>query len=115
MATAIVSIRLVFSSSERDQKSPNVWGRISVCLIADLRDLMLCHACELIPVSFIARNLREISLIYFRLSSLLYLAVCLIAVKDWAKPPSDHVDPYHLGIRARFITAEFVVEIDLFC
>jgi hypothetical protein len=23
----------------------------------------------------------------------------LIAVKDWAKPPSDHVDPYHLGIR----------------
>jgi hypothetical protein len=24
----------------------------------------------------------------------LYLAVCLIAVKDWAKPPSDHVDPY---------------------
>jgi hypothetical protein len=20
-------------------------------------------------------------------------------VKDWAKPPSDHVDPYHLGIR----------------
>jgi hypothetical protein len=37
------------------------------------------------------------SLIYFRLSSLLYLAVCLIAVKDWAKPPSDHVDPYHDG------------------
>jgi hypothetical protein len=28
----------------------------------------------------------------------LYLAVCLIAVKDWAKPPSDHVDPYHLPI-----------------
>jgi hypothetical protein len=40
----------------------------------------------------------------------------LIAVKDWAKPPSDHVDPYHLGIRyAGFIMAEFVVEIDLFC
>jgi hypothetical protein len=37
-------------------------------------------------------------LIYFRLSSLLYLAVCLIAVKDWAKPPSDHADPYHLVI-----------------
>jgi hypothetical protein len=46
----------------------------------------------------------------------LYLVVCLIAVKDWAKPPSDHVDPYHLGIRfVGFITAEFVVEIDLFC
>jgi hypothetical protein len=28
-----------------------------------------------------------------------YLAVRLIAVKDWAKTPSDHVDPYHLGIR----------------
>jgi hypothetical protein len=38
----------------------------------------------------------------------------LIAVKDWAKPPSDHVDPYHLGIRfVGFLTAEFVVEIDL--
>jgi hypothetical protein len=30
----------------------------------------------------------------------------LIAVKDWAKPPSDHVDPYHLGIRfVGFLTA----------
>jgi hypothetical protein len=39
----------------------------------------------------------------------------LIAVKDWAKPPSDHIDPYHLGIRfVGFITAEFFVEIDLF-
>jgi hypothetical protein len=37
----------------------------------------------------------------------------LIAVKDWAKPPLDHVDPYHLGIRfVGFITAKFVVEID---
>jgi hypothetical protein len=37
----------------------------------------------------------------------------LIAMKDWAKPPSDHVDLYHLGIRfVGFITAEFVVEID---
>jgi hypothetical protein len=36
----------------------------------------------------------------------LYLAVCLIAVKDWAKPPSDHADPYHLGIRfVGFLTA----------
>jgi hypothetical protein len=36
----------------------------------------------------------------------LYLAVCLIAVKDWAKAPSDHVDPYHLGIRfVGFLTA----------
>jgi hypothetical protein len=23
------------------------------------------------------------------------------AVKDWAKTPLDHVDPYHLGIRAK--------------
>jgi hypothetical protein len=39
------------------------------------------------------------------------LLLCLIAVKDWAKPPSDHADPYHLGIRfVGFITAEFVVE-----
>jgi hypothetical protein len=30
----------------------------------------------------------------------------LIAVKDWAKPPLDHVDPYHLGIRfVGFLTA----------
>jgi hypothetical protein len=34
---------------------------------------MLYHAWELIPVSFTARNWREISLIYFRLSSLCYL------------------------------------------
>jgi hypothetical protein len=34
-------------------------------------------------------------------------------VKDWDKPPLDHVDPYHLGIRfIWFLTAEFVVEID---
>jgi hypothetical protein len=34
------------------------------------------------------------------------LLLCLIAVKDWAKPPSDHVDPYHLGIRfVGFLTA----------
>jgi hypothetical protein len=38
----------------------------------------------------------------------------LIAVKDWAKPPLDHVDPYHLGIRfVGFLTAKFIVEIDL--
>jgi hypothetical protein len=30
----------------------------------------------------------------------------LIDVKDWANPPSDHVDPYHLGIRfVEFLTA----------
>jgi hypothetical protein len=41
------------------------------------------------------------------------LLLCLIAVKDWAKPLSDHVDPYHLGIRfVGFLTAKFVVEID---
>jgi hypothetical protein len=34
-------------------------------------------------------------------------------VKDWAKPPSDHVDPYHLGIRfVGFLTAKFDIEID---
>jgi hypothetical protein len=45
-----------------------------------------------------------------------YLAVRLIAVKDWAKTPSDHVDPYHLGIRfVGFLTAKFVDEIDLLC
>jgi hypothetical protein len=27
------------------------------------------------------------------------LLLCLIAVKDWAKPLSDHVDPYHLIIK----------------
>jgi hypothetical protein len=38
----------------------------------------------------------------------------LIAVKDWAKPSLDHVDPYHLGIRfVGFLTAKFIVEIDL--
>jgi hypothetical protein len=37
----------------------------------------------------------------------------LIAVKDWAKPPLVHVDPYHLGIRfVGFIMVKFVVEID---
>jgi hypothetical protein len=30
------------------------------------------------------------------------LAVRLIAVKDWAKTPSDHVDPYHLGLCEAF-------------
>jgi hypothetical protein len=35
-----------------------------------------------------------------------YLAVRLIAMKDWAKPPLDHADPYHLGIRfVGFLTA----------
>ena len=34
------------------------------------------------------------------------LLFVLIAVKDWAKTLLDHVDPYHLGIRAvGFITA----------
>jgi hypothetical protein len=34
-------------------------------------------------------------------------------VKDWAKPPLDHANMYHLGIRfVGFIMAEFVVEID---
>jgi hypothetical protein len=34
-------------------------------------------------------------------------------VKDWAKPPLDHVDPYHLDIRfVGFITAIFFVKID---
>jgi hypothetical protein len=38
----------------------------------------------------------------------------LIAVKDWAKPPSDHVDPYHLGIRfVGFITANLLLRLDL--
>jgi hypothetical protein len=31
-------------------------------------------------------------------------------VKDWAKPPSDHVDPYYLGIRfVGFITANLLL------
>jgi hypothetical protein len=36
-----------------------------------------------------------------------YLSLSLlIAVKDWAKNPLDHVDPYHLGIRfVGFLTA----------
>jgi hypothetical protein len=39
-----------------------------------------------------------------------------IAVKDWAKPPLDHVDPYYLGIRfVSFLMVKFVVEIELFC
>jgi hypothetical protein len=30
-------------------------------------------------------------------------------MKDWAKPPLDHVDPYHLGIRfVGFLTAIFL-------
>ena len=34
------------------------------------------------------------------------VAVFVIAVKDWAKTLSDHVDPYHLGIRfVGFLTA----------
>jgi hypothetical protein len=34
----------------------------------------------------------------------------LIAVKDSAKPPSDHVDPYHLGIRfVGFLTANLLL------
>jgi hypothetical protein len=50
--------------------------------------------------------------IEFSFAILLFLS---IAVKDWAKPPSDHVDPYHLGIRfVGFLTAEFVVEIAWF-
>jgi hypothetical protein len=96
MAAALYRSDLLFSSSERDQKIPNVWGRISVCLLADLRDLMLYHAWELISVSFNVRSSRgfdfDLSQIQF---SCCYLAVHLIAVKDWAKPPSDHVDPYH--------------------
>jgi hypothetical protein len=38
------------------------------------------------------------------------LLLCLIAVKDWAKPPLGHVDPYHLGIRfVGFITANLLL------
>jgi hypothetical protein len=38
------------------------------------------------------------------------LLLCLITVKDWAKPLSDHVDPYHLGIRfVGFLTANLVL------
>jgi hypothetical protein len=37
------------------------------------------------------------------------LLILSIAVKDWAKPPLDHVDPYHLGIRfVGFLTAIFL-------
>jgi hypothetical protein len=51
--------------------------------------------------------------IEFSFAILLFLS---IAMKDWAKHHLDHADPYHLGIRfVGFITAEFVVEIDLFC
>ena len=47
---------------------------------------------------FLREVLREISLIYLRLSSLLCLSCCssLIAVKIGPKPPLDHLDPYHL-------------------
>ncbi len=35
-------------------------------------------------------------------------------MKDWAKPPSDHVDPYHLGIRfVGFLTTNFSSGFDL--
>jgi hypothetical protein len=37
----------------------------------------------------------------------------LIIVKDWAKPPSDHVDPYHLGIRFVGFLTVVLVEIYL--
>jgi hypothetical protein len=41
------------------------------------------------------------------------LLILSITVKDWAKPPLDHIDPYHLGIRfVGFLTAKFVVEIN---
>jgi hypothetical protein len=34
------------------------------------------------------------------------LLILSITVKEWAKPPLDHVDPYHLGIRfVGFLTA----------
>jgi hypothetical protein len=34
-------------------------------------------------------------------------------MKDWVKPPLNHVDPYHLGIRfIGFLTVKFIVEID---
>jgi hypothetical protein len=35
-------------------------------------------------------------------------------MKDWAKPPSDHADPYHLGIRfVGFLMAKFIVNINI--
>jgi hypothetical protein len=107
MAAALYRGDLLFSSSERDQKSPNVWGCISVCLLADLRDLMLYHVWELIPVSFNVRSSRWFDLICLKSNSLVIILLFrLIAVKDWAKPPSDHVNPYHLGIRfVGFLTA----------
>jgi hypothetical protein len=38
------------------------------------------------------------------------LLILSIAVKDWAKPPLDHVDPYHLGIRfVGFIMVNFLL------
>jgi hypothetical protein len=38
----------------------------------------------------------------------------LIAVKDWAKPPSDHIDPYHLGIRfVGFLTVNLFLSFSL--
>jgi hypothetical protein len=40
----------------------------------------------------------------------LYLAVCLIAVKDWAKPPSDHVDPYQVDYSCITLEAGMVTK-----
>jgi hypothetical protein len=41
------------------------------------------------------------------------LLILSIAVKDWAKPPLDHVDLYHLGIRfVGFLTMKFIVKIN---
>jgi hypothetical protein len=34
-----------------------------------------------------------------------YLAVSLIAVKDWAKPPLDHADPYQPSSKALCLAA----------
>jgi hypothetical protein len=57
---------------------------------------MLYHAWELISINFNMRSSRGFDLIYLKFNS---LVVRLIAVKDWAKTPLNHVDLYHLGMR----------------
>jgi hypothetical protein len=58
---------------------------------------MLCHAWELISVSFeLKRDQFDLFQIEFSFAILLILSIIM---KDWAKPPLDHVDLYHLGIR----------------
>ena len=85
-----------------------------MCLLADLQDLIVYHAWELILISSNVGNRRGFVLIYLGFSLFVILLLFLIAVKDWAKTLLDHVDPYHLGIRfVGFLTAKFVVEISL--